>query len=218
MANVAPAQVLSKMPNGSRRTHAAWAPNVLERDPDRREADWLAATVADCRQGNRDAQRRLYESCRERVYGLAVRMVGHQDAPDVTQNVFLQLFRKINQFAGHARFDTWLYRLAINEALQYLRKRSRWKLQAILQEPVSHGSGEDEQSETREMLELALSRLEPELRSIFLLREAEGRTYRDIAEAVGAPEGTVGSRLNRARRELQKHLTRLGWEPRHELR
>ena len=65
----------------------------------------------------------------------------------------------------------------------------------------------------KELLEQGLGRLEPELRSAFLLREVEGLTYSEIAEALEIPEGTVGSRLNRARRELKQHLIELGWEP-----
>jgi RNA polymerase sigma-70 factor (ECF subfamily) len=65
----------------------------------------------------------------------------------------------------------------------------------------------------KELLEQGLGKLVPELRSAFLLREVEGLSYNEIAEALQIPEGTVGSRLNRARRELKQHLIELGWEP-----
>jgi RNA polymerase sigma-70 factor (ECF subfamily) len=71
----------------------------------------------------------------------------------------------------------------------------------------------EERDEHKELLEQALARIEPDLRSIFVLREVEELSYREIAEAIEIPEGTVGSRLNRARRELQQHLAELGWEP-----
>jgi RNA polymerase sigma-70 factor (ECF subfamily) len=71
----------------------------------------------------------------------------------------------------------------------------------------------DESREAKELLEVALSRLDPELRAVFLLSEAERLSYREIADAIEIPEGTVGSRLNRARRELRSILTNLGWEP-----
>jgi RNA polymerase sigma-70 factor (ECF subfamily) len=170
-------------------------------------------TLAGCCVNERGAQRRLYEACHGLVYRLMVRIVGVQDAEDLTQQVFLQLFRKIDQFAGQSKFETWLYRLAMNEALQHLRKGRRWNFQPLTYEPMTEGNREDEQTEQRELLERALTRLEPELRSIFVLREVEGLTYHDIAEAIDIPEGTVGSRLNRARRELQKHLAELGWTP-----
>ena len=142
-----------------------------------------------------------------------VRIVGEQDAADVAQQAFLQMFRKLDQFNGQARFETWLYRLAVNESLQHLRRRRRWTAQPIEKEPVDRGHDDEARSEERELLEMALGQLDPELKSIFLLREIEELSYREIAQVLDVPEGTVGSRLNRARRELQRHLTNLGWEP-----
>jgi RNA polymerase sigma-70 factor (ECF subfamily) len=181
--------------------------------PSAGEAAIDAATLAGCCAGDREAQRRLYEAAHLRVYRLIVRIIGVQDAEDVTQQAFLQLFQKIDQFAGQSSFETWLYRLATNEALQHLRKGRRWKFQPLIYEPESQDTREGEQVEQRDLLERALDRIEPELRSIFVLREVEGLSYNDISEAIGIPEGTVGSRLNRARRELQKHLASFGWTP-----
>ena len=172
----------------------------------------FAEVLAGCRAGEPEARRQLYELFHHQVYRLMVRMVGMQDAADLTQQVFLQSFRKIDQFAGRSKFATWLYRLAVNEALQHLRKQRRWTFQPLTHEPMSQQHG-DEHHEQRELLEQALAKLDPALRSIFLLREVEGQSYRDLAEALEIPEGTVGSRLNRARHELQKHLEDLGWEP-----
>ncbi len=172
----------------------------------------FADVLERCRRGEREAQRQLYDLCHQQVYRLMVRTVGLQDAADLTQQVFLQVFRKIDQFAGRSKFDTWLYRLAVNEGLQHLRKGHRWKFQPLTREPMSN-QRDLQRDEQKELLEQALARLEPELRSIFVLREVERLSYQDIAETTGIPEGTVGSRLNRARRELQQHLTELGWEP-----
>ena len=74
-------------------------------------------------------------------------------------------------------------------------------------------SADDVGDERKEILRIALSRIQPQLRAVFVLREVDGLSYREIADAVDIPEGTVGSRLNRARRELQQHLAALGWEP-----
>ena len=141
-----------------------------------------------------------------------VRMVGVQDATDLTQDVFLHVFRKIDQFSGHSKFETWLYRVASNEALQHLRKQKRRSHQSLTSEPMSQEESKQIRDENKEILDVALSRVDPELRSIVVLRELEGLSYREIADVVGIPEETVGSRLNRARRELQKHLSDLGWE------
>jgi RNA polymerase sigma-70 factor (ECF subfamily) len=136
-------------------------------------------------------------------------MVGLQDAADVTQQVFLQAFRSLEKFNGRSRFDTWLYRLAVNESRQHLRRNRRWRYHALDWEPMDE-SHHGEDAERKEVLEQALARIDPELRSIFLLREVEGLSYHDIAEALQIPEGTVGSRLNRARRELRQILSDLG--------
>lgn len=177
-------------------------------------SDDVDRLIAGCRAGDGDAQRALYERCLPIVHRLAVRMVGLQDAPDVTQQTFLQAFTRLDQFDGQSKFETWLYRLAVNEALQFLRKRKRWNQRTIdhnEHEPADESQPLGAVAEQREILEQALSRLDPELRSVFLLKESEGLSYRDIAEATGIPEGTVGSRLNRARAELQEHLKSLSW-------
>ena len=78
--------------------------------------DAVAAIVAGCRAGDRDAQRRLYDAFHRLVYRLMVRMVGADEAPDLTQQVFLHLFRQIDKYSGRGRFERWLYRVAVNGA------------------------------------------------------------------------------------------------------
>ncbi len=173
--------------------------------------DPLADTVKLCQTGDSGAQHDLYQACQHDVYGLMVKMVGRQDAADVSQQVFMQAFNKIAQFQGQSRFKTWLYRLAVNESLQHLRKNKR-KQQALNHDPVDEGSTIMQRNEAADLLEKALEKLEPLLRSIFLLKESEGLSYREIAETTEIPEGTVGSRLNRARRQLRENLLELGWE------
>jgi len=82
----------------------------------------------------------------------------------------------------------------------------------LSREPEDRSREKSEHLQNRELLEQALAQLEPDLRSIFLLREFERLSYRELAEALGIPEGTVASRLNRARTELQRLLRELGWE------
>lgn len=168
----------------------------------------LAAIVANSQHGDRAAQRRLYEACRGRVFRLARRMVGAQDAPDVAQQTFLQIFRTLQQFNGRSRFETWIYRVTVNEALQYLRRNHR-RHSTLNLEPICNRKPPND-GDLRESLQQALDRIDPELRSMFLLRELENLSYSEIAAIMGIPEGTVGSRLNRARRELRRHLSALG--------
>lgn len=175
--------------------------------------DEILRTVSLCRTGDRRAQRQLYETFCRQIYRLMVRMTNSDAAADLTQQVFLQAFRKIDQYAGKGRFDRWLYRVAVNEAYQYLRRKRRDRHSALVYEPEDTSAGGNKRVEQRDLMEHALARLEPELRSMFLLREVEELSYREIAETLGIPEGTVGSRLNRARRELRDHLVNLGWEP-----
>lgn len=169
--------------------------------------------VAGCKDGDESSRRRLYEASHQNVYRLMVRMVGLADAADLTQQVFLQVFERIGQFSGRSKVNTWIYRIAVNEALQHLRRGKRSKVRILEQEPMDRSRSSEEKSDEKELLEQALSRLEPELRSTFLLREVEGLSYTEIAQSLGIPQGTVGSRLNRARLELKQHLIDLGWEP-----
>lgn len=169
--------------------------------------------VAACQRGEREAQRQLYEEHQGRIYSLMVRMVGTEDAADLTQQVFLQVLRTIRQFSGRSQLSTWIYRLAVNEALQHLRKKGKAKVHPLDYDAVDGSPAGTRQTEEAELLEQALARLDPELRSIFLLREVDGLPYQEIAASLDIPEGTVGSRLNRARQQLRIHLVDLGWQP-----
>jgi RNA polymerase sigma-70 factor (ECF subfamily) len=174
--------------------------------------DAIVQIVSECRAGNGSAQRQLYESYCRQIYRLMVRMVNAEAAADLTQQVFLQVFRKIDQYVGKGRFDRWLYRLAVNEAYQHLRRKRRDRHTTLVYEPVDTSVGGDRRTEQKDLMEQALARLDPELRSMFLLREVEELSHHELAETLDIPEGTVGSRLNRARRELRDHLVNLGWE------
>ncbi len=172
-----------------------------------------ADLVADCQRGDRDAQRRLYEQYHAQVHRLMLRMVGCEEAADLTQDVFLRVLQTISKFTGRSQFSTWLYRVAVNEALQHLRRRSRKRFAPLVFEPSDRAASPTTQSEEGELLDRALTRLDPELRSLFVLREVERLSYHEIAAVLDLNEGTVGSRLNRARDLLQQYLTELGWRP-----
>ena len=173
----------------------------------------VAKMLADCRVGDRGAQRELYDSFSQMVYRVMARIVGIDEAADLSQQVFLQVFRKIDKYSGRGRFDRWLYRLAVNEAYQHLRSKRLRRHHSLPYEPVDESIRGDERTERKDLVQHALARLDPELRSICVLREIEELSYREIAQTLDIPEGTVGSRLNRARRELKEHLIDLGWEP-----
>ena len=173
--------------------------------------DPLAEVVAGCRRREPPAQRELVLRTQDRVYRTLVRLVGVQDAEDVAQQVYLQVFRQIHRFNGDAFFGTWLYRVTVNEAMQHLRRRRTRRSTVLNWEPQEATLDRCRQSEMRELLDSGLEQIEPELRSVFVLREVEGLSYEAIGAALGIPMGTVASRLSRARHDLQERLRSLGW-------
>lgn len=175
--------------------------------------DVLVRLLAEVRCGSREAQQRLYESFHRRVYRLLVRMVGRDDAEDLLQQVFLQVFRTLNQFQGQSRFETWLYRVSVNESLQHLRRQRSRRSVSLESDIMDRKLDPVLDFDQKELMEYALSRLEPDLRSLFLLREVEKQSYAEIAVVLQIPEGTVASRLGRARQLLKQYLVEFGWEP-----
>ena len=172
----------------------------------------LGHLVEACQRQDRLAQHALYERVVSRVHGLIVRMVGRNEVDDVIQNIFLQLFRTIGSFRGESRFETWLYRLVVNESLQYRRRNCRWPIPSLEVDCPARAAEPDTSWVDSELLTRALDSLAPDLRALFVLREVEGLSYRELAEVAAVPEGTVGSRLNRARQELRQSMLALGWE------
>lgn len=162
--------------------------------------------ISACVRGDRRAQETLYNQHGSHVYGLMFRLVGRDNAEDLTQQVFLKLFRSIGKFNGWSSFSTWLYRLAMNEALQFLRRERRRTLAPMGRDPVDECRGPSADLEDAEVLEWALSSLDPDIRTVFVLREVQRLSYHEIALALDIAEGTVASRLNRARRSLLQLL------------
>ena len=187
------------------------ASNVFEGELDAPRPDPLSDLVAGCRRREPRAQSELVVRTQDRVYRTLVRLVGAQDAEDVAQQVFLQVFRQIHQFSGDSSFGTWLHRVTVNEAMQHLRRNRRHQFAVLSWEPEDRKPDRGQQSEMREILDRALAAIEPELRSVFVLREVEHLTYEEIGAVLGIPMGTVASRLSRARHDLQERLRSLGW-------
>ena len=185
-------------------------PEHLPTDP--AEPADLIAVVAASQAGDREMQRELFERCRDPVYRVTVRMVGRQDASDITQQVFLRIFQNLDGFAGRSGFMTWLYRVTMNECLQWIRRARRRPVQALAFDPSDHRQSPAIALHDKELLESALARIDPDLRCVFLLREVEDLSYARIAEVLQIACGTVASRLSRARQQLQIELRRMGWD------
>ncbi len=162
--------------------------------------------VEGCRRGDREAQRELFEHTSDRVFRLLVRLTGSMDdAYDLSQDTYLKGFAQIDKFDGHASVATWLYKIAVNEALQFLRraKSTRLKLQGAALELDTNPV---DTTAVRLDVQAALAVTDPSDRAFLVLRYQDRLDYRTIAEIVGCPEGTVASRLSRARDRLRKIL------------
>lgn len=170
---------------------------------------------------------RTYE---QRVFALVLRMLGNrEEAKDLAQEVFITVFKSIDAFRGDSRLGTWLYRVAINHCknrIKYLDRRSTRAHDAIddaRESDVSEGGvlggrpdRPDEAAEGNEMeraVRGALASLEQEHRELIVLRDLEGLAYEEIVQITGLPDGTVKSRLHRARAALRDAIERgVGWK------
>jgi len=164
--------------------------------------------VEKCRRGNRRAQRELFELTSDRIFHLLLRMTGSKDdAFDLSQETYLKGFTQIEKFDGRSSIATWFYRIAVNEALQFLRRAEtmRINLANSAQEP-DNGKCPVEETSVRLDVQAALTGVEPTDRAILLLRYQDGLDYRAISDVVGCAEGTVASRLSRARNRLREIL------------
>ncbi|MFQ5589619.1 MAG: RNA polymerase sigma factor [Phycisphaerae bacterium] len=160
-----------------------------------------------CRAGERKAQRQLFEKTSVRIYRLLLRMTGNPDeAFDLTQETYVKGLQRLHQFDGRSAVESWFYRIAVNEALQFRRRQSvgTAKLQVLATNRPTEA--QRPRTDLRLDLEGALAELPPDDRALLLLRYQEELDYRGIAEVLGCAEGTVASRLNRARDRLREIL------------
>lgn len=164
------------------------------------------------RQGDSDAFRRLVEAYQTQVYRIALRMCGEAAADDVTQEAFLAAWRALPAFRGTCLFSTWLYRLATNAAIDWLRREKRHRgaddvTELELPDGAPSPQEQAEQTETQEAVRRALAQLSPEHRQVLVLRYMQELDYNEIAATLDISEGTVKSRINRAKAHLKEILT-----------
>ena len=171
--------------------------------------------------GDATAYRGLVEKYQGRVYAMVYGMVrNREDAKDIAQDAFVKAFRNLKSFRLESSFYTWLYRIAMNLAIDHTRKQKRQATSGF-DEAVGARDGDGgiheihHQDSPRKALERkqlyavimeALDKLPTEQKQIVLLREVEGLSYKEIADVMEIPEGTVMSRLYYARKKLQKLL------------
>jgi RNA polymerase sigma-70 factor (ECF subfamily) len=163
-----------------------------------------------CRTGDVEAFEILYRQQAARIYTLACRMAGSpEEGEDLLQEIFLQAYRKLGSFKGDAAIGTWLYRLALNHCLDYVRGR-----QAKMRKVTGTLDGDQsyqplarrESLDTRIDLERALERLPDGCREAFVLHDVEGLEHREVGELLGVAEGTSKSQVFKARAKLRAFL------------
>lgn len=176
--------------------------------------------VGRCLSGEQAAWEEMVKLYTKRVYALCYRFTNKEnEAQDLTQEVFLRVFRTLVSFrAGEGSFGVWLMRLTRNLLVDHYRRTKKERVTdaledklAVLEEKTAQHSRTDgllAGREAGELLQVALQKLSPELREAVILRDLQDMEYREIANVLSIPEGTVKSRLNRGRAELARVLRR----------
>ncbi len=178
--------------------------------------------IEKCQQGDRDAFVHLIALYEKKILNHCYRMLGNlADAEDATQEVFVKIFRFIKSYTGQSAFSTWIYKIASNVCLDYVRKHRRHQKDTVsIHQQNKEGeefflSIEDDgpspyektkANEAQEKLAEALSQLSDEQKQVIILRDVDGFSYEEIAKILNTAPGTVKSRINRARQNLQKIL------------
>ena len=181
--------------------------------------------IARAQKGDQEAFAALMEANQGRIYNLTLRMTGNpEDAAELSQEAFFNAWRGISKFQGDSSFATWLYRLASNACIDFLRKEKRRKnismtvslddeeeeRQAELPDTRCSPEQEVERKELRAAIEEGLQALSEEHRQVLVMREISGLSYAEIGTVLHLEEGTVKSRIARARLALRKFLVSSG--------
>jgi len=179
----------------------------------------LDALIERCLAGDQVAWEEIVRLHRRKVFNIAYKFVGKHDlAEDLTQDIFLKLYRSLDTFDRRANFQTWLISVSRNLCIDHYRSVRKERetinrdVDASTLSPVSRDRSAYSQLELRDRVQLlraALDMLPPTLRSAVLMRDIQELTYQEIADRLNVPEGTVKSRINRGRTELARQIQRL---------
>ena len=165
-----------------------------------------------CIKGDRQAFEKLLIRYEKPVYNAAYRMLHNpDDARDVTQAVFLKVYEHLDQYDPSRRFFSWIYRITLNESINWLKKSSREE--ALENETADKTSGPEQQAENArisEGLQAALMTIKSDYRAVIVLKHVLGCSYAEISEVLDISEKKVKSRLYNARKLLQERLTDQG--------
>ena len=168
--------------------------------------------VHSARKGDSMAFGELMQAHQDKIYTLCYRMTSNaEDAADLTQEVFLSAWRSLSRFQEQSSFGTWIYRMATNASIDFLRREKRRQVLSMTMEEDSEERQAQvpderysphrllEQKEARQAVADALAALSPEHRQVLVLREMEGLSYQEIGQLLGLKEGTIKSLITRAR-------------------
>ena len=162
-----------------------------------------------CRSGDRKAFEALLLEYEKPVFNAAFRMLNSRDdAQDVTQTVFLKVFEHIDQFDPSRRFFSWIYRITLNESINWLGKTNR--LEPLTHEAAFEGKGPEQEVESAKVssdVQAALMTIKSDYRSVVVLKHFLGCSYVEISQILDIPENKVKSRLYTARQQLKDALT-----------
>lgn len=168
--------------------------------------------VTDCQRGDRQALDLLVKQYQRPVYNAAYRMLGNADeAADVTQATFLKALENIASFDKNFRFFSWIYRIALNESIDRIKKKQRFE--PIGEMPAAESDRPQEQAaraQTSDQVQAALMEIKEDLRSVLVLRYFSECSYQQIGEILDLPGKTVKSRLFSARQQLKNRLEQHG--------
>lgn len=167
------------------------------------------ALIAEAAKGDRTAARALYDAHVDRVHRIAYRICGDADlAQDLTQDVFVQVFRRLGQFRHESSFGTWLHRVALTVSLNAMRKVTRFRQRETgLDEALHHEHDEQGmEPDLRERLKAAIDALPDGLRVALVMHTIEGYSHAEIGEVLGIAEGTSKARVFDARARLKQAL------------
>jgi RNA polymerase sigma-70 factor (ECF subfamily) len=179
----------------------------------------LDALIERCLTGDQAAWEEIVRLHRRKVFNIAYKFVGKHDlAEDLTQDIFLKLYRSLDTFDRRANFQTWLISVSRNLCIDHYRSVRKERetinrdIDASTLSPVSRDRSAYSQLELRDRVQLlraALDMLPPTLRTAVLMRDIQELTYQEIADNLSVPEGTVKSRINRGRTELARQIQKL---------
>jgi RNA polymerase sigma-70 factor, ECF subfamily len=220
----APAEALpAPLPSAGNKVNSSPG-GASNREARKREAEEDRELIARAQQGDRASFQRLVERHQRRAFAIAVGLCRDEnDAREIVQEAFLRVFRGLDSFQHGSSFFTWLYRIVTNLSIDLMRKPGR----KLVQLADNHSSSDEEpagdfalvsridgsdpldvvrRKEIAARIQTALEALPPYHRGVILMREVEGMSYEEMAEAMGVSKGTIMSRLFHARQKLQKAL------------